>query len=1020
MLLATWATLLGCRGGGEIAPDDPTTTPRAARPNGPTGAPTGATVVSYRALTIGANGTVVPIVSPDAALTVRIEVAAPGDDAPGGMWVALAATTSSAATEGAVAPPHVLAVVPADGRATLVRVDATALAAGGDGSRPPDGLVALAGAGPPPFPERVARWLASADAPPGVGRLALPLAVRPPPDPAVLDGALAAHTRGPAGCALDEPAWQAAVAALDAEGRAGAWERLGKAWFACQDLARMRAAFDRAAEVAQGAGLPTLAARALRVRASREIWAGRLDEALAALERARQATPAADVVGEVRWANTRAWVDGLLGETAAAFERLRDGLALAERHGLDYEAAYFRMSQAALLSDLGQHARARRLFDATRGFFAASWARTPDPRDAVGRSYGVFLGNAAWDLLTAPPFERRPADLETAEWDLLRARALVRAAGEPVREANVLANLAYAAWQEDASGPSGGDGRARALLAEADALAGTLPGMHQTFVAWLRGRIALDEGRPGDALAAFDRLAGLEGGPQADEIAWRATWGRARAREALGASDEAAAGLDAAVAAIERLGRRTPLFESRAAFLGSREEPFLDALRLRLDLGDAEAAVAIAERARAQVLRSVEARLRPERVPPERRAAWRERMAAIHAARTAWEEAPADVAAERDARRQALLTALDEAQTFLESAVPDVGAAPASVADLRALLGPDDAFLYFVVRPGELVSLLVPREGPVAVRRRLVPADRLARLARRFREAFDEDALWYDLLAGELGALVFGPWSDALPAGRIVLLPHGPLHDLPLHLLPATPGGSPLLASHVVSYAPSGGLLRPRPGPRAADARPLVVGDPTGDLPHAAAEARAVAAVLPNARLLLGDAAGRPAVLAALPRASSVFWAGHAELDEDQVWWSHLRAAGGAHIPLIDVLGLPLCADLVVLSGCATGRQAVPAAGEPLGLADGFLAAGARAVVATLRPVRDADSQRFVLRFLDELRTAPGPATALARTQRAFAAASGVDAMPRSSWGAYRIVAGPDRGRPGSWPASDR
>jgi CHAT domain-containing protein len=78
-----------------------------------------------------------------------------------------------------------------------------------------------------------------------------------------------------------------------------------------------------------------------------------------------------------------------------------------------------------------------------------------------------------------------------------------------------------------------------------------------------------------------------------------------------------------------------------------------------------------------------------------------------------------------------------------------------------------------------------------------------------------------------------------------------------------------------------------------------------------------------------------------------------------------------------DLLELELDADLVVLTGCETGRHAVDAGEELTGIARAFLAAGARCVVTTLWPVRDAVAIDIATDFHRRLLTKQRPSAAL-------------------------------------------
>jgi CHAT domain-containing protein len=80
-----------------------------------------------------------------------------------------------------------------------------------------------------------------------------------------------------------------------------------------------------------------------------------------------------------------------------------------------------------------------------------------------------------------------------------------------------------------------------------------------------------------------------------------------------------------------------------------------------------------------------------------------------------------------------------------------------------------------------------------------------------------------------------------------------------------------------------------------------------------------------------------------------------------------------------DITRSGLRADVVVLSGCATGDGRELRGEGVLGLTYGFLANGSRAVVASLWPVEDAQTARFMEQFYVAYR-ASGRATDALRT----------------------------------------
>ena len=102
-----------------------------------------------------------------------------------------------------------------------------------------------------------------------------------------------------------------------------------------------------------------------------------------------------------------------------------------------------------------------------------------------------------------------------------------------------------------------------------------------------------------------------------------------------------------------------------------------------------------------------------------------------------------------------------------------------------------------------------------------------------------------------------------------------------------------------------------------------------------------------------------------------------------------LNAGSGedGRLEVHEVFGLKLRARLLVLSACQTGLAAgtladVPAGDDWVGLVQAFLFAGADNVVATLWPVQDLATARFMQRFYEGLARGQAEADALAEAQR--------------------------------------
>ncbi len=189
-------------------------------------------------------------------------------------------------------------------------------------------------------------------------------------------------------------------------------------------------------------------------------------------------------------------------------------------------------------------------------------------------------------------------------------------------------------------------------------------------------------------------------------------------------------------------------------------------------------------------------------------------------------------------------------------------------------------------------------------------------------------------------------------------------------------------------------------------------------LPGSRAEVQMVARLTQQTRpsshveTLLGCAA----VPSALRRAASgrvdlLHIATHARVDSQRPRLSSLALTpenaddprSGA-FGLLDILGLKLSTNLVVLSACETSRGRLLPGEGVLGPAQAFLQAGAGAVIASYWRVDDQATSAFMQRFYKYLLSERLPAaTALRRAQLEEAEASG-----SYDWAAFSLYGWPD------------
>ena len=209
---------------------------------------------------------------------------------------------------------------------------------------------------------------------------------------------------------------------------------------------------------------------------------------------------------------------------------------------------------------------------------------------------------------------------------------------------------------------------------------------------------------------------------------------------------------------------------------------------------------------------------------------------------------------------------------------------------------------------------------------------------------------------------------------HLVIVPHGVLHALPFHAL--YDGESYLIDRFAISYAPSAGIYSVcHRKQSSASKSALIIGVPDERAPLIADEARAIADTLPGSQLVMGAESGDEALRNSGADYRLIHIATHGVFRQDNPMFSGIRL-GASYLNLYDLYQLRLNAEMVALSGCATGLNVVSAGDELLGLTRGLLFAGAQSLLLTLWDVHDRSTAEFMTALYQNLPNAPDRATA--------------------------------------------
>jgi CHAT domain-containing protein/tetratricopeptide (TPR) repeat protein len=524
------------------------------------------------------------------------------------------------------------------------------------------------------------------------------------------------------------------------------------------------------------------------------------------------------------------------------------------------------------------------------------------------------------------------------------------------------------------------------------------------------GRLCLERGDYTEAAGYFRRAQDIGRALRYDDLILAACHGLARAEQKLGRRLEALAHYDRAIALVVDQDRRLPLRIYNQGFLRDKFAVFEDAISLVVELQGREPqrrldrqALVLAEKLKTlgfyDTLLEYRSELRGSSTP-ELRTKLGEAARKISLLNVRLQEeslSDEDLKAsllELESAERAYKNLMVQMRNWDPQVTRFTGQRPV---DFRGIpndfLGKNEAVLEYLVGRDQVYGILLTEDGilPTA----LGDSGMIGQLTSDYLKfiSLRSDGDFKATKGGaKLGDLLIGPFKSRLSRTieHLLVIPDGVLHGIPFEALIWESPGIFLAERFAISYAPSiSSLVSIRERPRSArrDMDLLVVPDsrpksfrhpPTWrllDFPALTFVDEEVKAAVrpfsPEKCLVLEDGKVSEEALKGLPldRFKIIHIATHGYYDDDKWERSGLlleRPAGSAEDGVLrptDLYDLHLDSDLVVLSGCQTAKGRAPEGTGLIGLSISFLAAGARAVLASLWKVDDQSTARFMERF---------------------------------------------------------
>lgn len=823
---------------------------------------------------------------------------------------------------------------------------------------------------------------------------------------------------------LFEKASETAGAAADESALAKAFNNLALVLTELGDFKRARNGFLAAREAGRSLGDARIEGGALSNLAMLDIQTGDPLPAVGALEEARRLYRSIRYeTGEQNSLGQLGTAYRALGQPRLALAALDTALSLARKQGLRQEEASNLELIAELYSDAGDPRRALQLYAEAK---------------AVDAELGLDVERGT-DLRAEAEIHAGLGRPTLALQYATDALAIHRRAGARLQELRDHLFLAEVAAR------SGESQEAASHLRSADRLTAALEArLARVETGLAKARIA---DRAGDSRGVLRPLAAVRAdlarGGYGTE--WQAAMLAARAHARLGEFDSAVAVGRRAVAAVERVRANFGSGFLRSSYVVDKSAPYTDLVDVLLQVGRTDEAFEVADGLRGRaLLEHLAATADEERLPTATLRSFAQgeallrRIDLLASRQDALEETPP---AERDAATTdqiyRLAGEIGRARSAYEALLVQVtdrdavgsallGARRVSATEVRAALQPGEALLEYLATPERVVLFVVTGAGvrgvdsPVAVAdlesRSRVARGLLARPPRGLPQDLSVLDSLYDALVAP--AVRAGALKEAR---RLIIVPHSFLSYLPFAALRSPATRRYLVEDFTLVHLASAAALPVlRDGARASEAgapgpaKATVFAPLPKLLPATRREAIAVRRAIGQAELYLGPEATEPRIRTALGEPAIVHVASHGVMNPRNPMFSHValaqsgtsRPGDDGRLELHEVLGLRIRSPLVFLSGCETGVGAAWstgfARGEDYGtLAQAFLYAGARSVIATLWPIEDEGAAVFADRFYGQLSRVPA-AEALADAQRAMLRDPSLQAP--YYWAAYQVT----------------
>jgi CHAT domain-containing protein len=294
-------------------------------------------------------------------------------------------------------------------------------------------------------------------------------------------------------------------------------------------------------------------------------------------------------------------------------------------------------------------------------------------------------------------------------------------------------------------------------------------------------------------------------------------------------------------------------------------------------------------------------------------------------------------------------------------------------ADLKSFIPKGENLIEYYYYDRDMFSFILSHDGLKVVK---LDNEGLQEDLRALRKCIETpESIQYKELSNKLYKRLFLPLEGFLSNSKLIIVPHGILHYLPINAL--YDGENYLIDRYSIRMMPNASVmkyLQDRPLKNTGGI--LVFGNPDlgnrdQDLIFAQKEAMEIANIRTDSKVFLRREATETVLRLYGNRYNYIHFATHGQFNPEAPLKSALLLAPDSQsngmLTVDKLYSLRLDTNLVTLSACETGLSKIANGDDLVGLTRGFLYAGSSSIVASLWKVDDLATSELMVRFYKEM-----------------------------------------------------